>query len=62
MASIINDPGDRKRILFFAADDRRRCIRLGKVSPETAVEWKGYVEDLDEASRNRQLPAKPTRD
>ena len=30
MASVVNDPNGRKRILFVAPDESRKAIRLGR--------------------------------
>ena len=46
MASIANDPGGRRRILFVAPDGRRPTIRLGKVSQRAAEAVKFRVEQL----------------
>ena len=46
MASIGNDPNGRKRILFVAADGRRKTIRLGKASMKQAEALKVKVEGL----------------
>ena len=36
MASIVNDPNGRKRILFVAPDGKRKTIRLGKIDRKSA--------------------------
>ena len=46
MASVVNDPNGRKRILFIGADGERRPIRLGKVSVKQAEAFKVKVEQL----------------
>ena len=46
MASIGNDPGGLKRILFVAPDGKRKTVRLGKVSVKTAKEIKTKIEHL----------------
>jgi integrase len=46
MASVANDPGGRRRILFVAPDDRRRTIRLGKCDRKTAEAVARRVEAL----------------
>src|SRR5688500_9305911 len=46
MASIGNDSGGRRRILFIASDDRRKTIRLGKCSKRQAESVKVKIEDL----------------
>jgi len=54
MASIANDPGGRRRILFVATDGSRKTIRLGKVSQRGAESIKARVEQLLEASALQQ--------
>jgi integrase len=54
MASIGNDPGGRKRILFFARDGKRRPVRLGKVSQHQAETARGHIENLVSATFSRQ--------
>src|SRR6476619_6575085 len=49
MASISNDPGGKRRILFFDPSGERKQIRLGKVSKWTAERIKTRVEKLVEA-------------
>ncbi len=46
MASIANDPGGRRRVLFVAPDGKRPTIRLGKVSQRAAEAVKFRVEQL----------------
>ena len=46
MASIVRDPNGRKRILFVAPDEKRKTIRLGKVSQRAAEAIKAKVEHL----------------
>jgi integrase len=46
MASIANDPGGRRRILFVAPDESRRAIRLGKCDRKTAEAIARHVEAL----------------
>ena len=46
MASIGNDPGGRRRILFVAGDGTRKTIRLGKVSQRQAEAFKVKLEAL----------------
>ncbi len=46
MASIAKDPGGRRRILFVGADGKRRTVRLGKVSQESALTVKVRIERL----------------
>jgi len=49
MASIANDPGGRRRILFVSPDGKRKTVRLGKVSGRAAEGVKYRVEQLLEA-------------
>jgi integrase len=46
MASIVNDPNGRKRILFMAPDGKRKTIRLGKIDRKTAEGVCRQVEHL----------------
>jgi integrase len=46
VASIANDPGGRRRILFVAPGGERKTIRLGKVSGRAAESFKYRVEQL----------------
>ena len=46
MASIANDPGGRRRILFVNPAGQRKAIRLGKVSKRAAEAVKLHVERL----------------
>lgn len=46
MASIVNDPNGRKRILFVAADQSRKAIRLGKCDRKSAESVCRHVEAL----------------
>ena len=49
MASISNDPGGRRRILFVDKDNERKSIRLGKVAKRLAEEIKTRVETINGA-------------
>jgi len=60
VASIGNDPGGRKRILFVAGDKRRKTIRLGKVSKRQAETVRGHVENLVAADLTGQAPPDET--
>src|SRR6478672_10332606 len=48
MASISNDPGGKRRILFFDPNGERKQIRLGKVSKWTAERIKTRIVKLVE--------------
>jgi len=50
MASLISDPGGRKRIQFTGKDGVRKTVRLGKVSASQAQTAKRFIEDLLTAS------------
>src|SRR5262245_19271682 len=46
MASVVNDPGGRKRILFVGLDESRKAIRLGKCGLKSAEAINRHVEAL----------------
>jgi len=46
MASVVNDPNGRKRILFVAPDESRKAIRLGKIDRKSADAIARHVEAL----------------
>src|SRR6056297_1721319 len=46
MASLSNDPGGRRRILFVSPDGDRKAIRLGKMSKSDATTIRVRVEQL----------------
>src|SRR5262245_35081609 len=46
MASIANDPGGRRRILFVAPDGSRKSIRLGKCDRKSTEAMARHVEAL----------------
>ena len=46
MASIVDDPNGRRRIMFIGADGKRRTIRLGKTDRKTAESVCRHVEAL----------------
>jgi len=60
MASIINDPGGRRRIQFTAPDGTRKTIRLGKVSKRAAEVVKLRVELLLGARITSSAPDEDT--
>ena len=53
MASIGNDPGGRRRILFVGMDGKRHTIRLGKMPKRSAEEVRRRVEELIAAQISR---------
>jgi hypothetical protein len=57
MASIGNDPGGRRRILFVDIDSKRRTIRLGKMAKRQAEAIKVRVEHLVAAKISGTAPA-----
>jgi integrase len=62
MASIGNDPGGLRRILFFDPNGKRRTLRLGKVSKRQAEAVKCHVEQIVAAGITRTaLPAETSR-
>src|SRR5262245_13822327 len=54
MASIANDPGGRRRILFVAPDGSRKTIRLGKIDRKSAESICRHAEALLGAKLNGQ--------
>ena len=60
MASLGNEPGGRKRILFTAGDGKRKTVRLGKVSKRQAESVKGHVENLVAAALTGYSPPDET--
>src|SRR4051812_49431111 len=54
MASIANDPGGRRRILFVAPDESRKAIRLGKCDRKSAEAIARHVEALLSAKMGGQ--------
>ena len=46
MASVVNDPNGRRRILFVAPDETRKTIRLGKIDRKGAESICRHVEAL----------------
>ncbi len=57
MASISHDGDGRRRILFTAADGKRKAIRLGKCSERNAEAVRLKVEDLVAASITGHAPS-----
>jgi integrase len=55
MASIANDPGGRKRILFVDKEGDRRTVWLGRVKDKHARRYKDRLESLV-SSVNRSMP------
>ncbi len=60
MASISNDPGGLRRLLFIGPDGRRRAVRLGQLSDRDAETVKGHVEQLVVAAKNHTAPHRAT--
>src|SRR6516162_4101443 len=60
MASIVNDPNGRKRILFVAPDESRKTIRLGKIDRKSADSIARHVEALLVAKIGGQPVARDT--
>jgi len=60
VASIGNDPGGRRRILFTAPDKRRKTIRLGRCSQRQAETVRGHVEHLAAATLTGAAPPDET--
>ncbi len=56
MASIGNDPGGRRRILFLDTDGKRKTIRLGKMAKRQAEAIKVRVEHLVAAKISGTAP------
>ena len=56
MASLSNDPGNRRRIQFVDRDGRRRAVRLGKVPKKSAEQVRGMVERLAAAQLAGHAP------
>ncbi len=56
MASIGNDPGGRRRILFVDTDSKRRTVRLGKMAKRQAEAIKVRVEHLVAAKISGTAP------
>jgi hypothetical protein len=46
VASIVNDPNGRRRILFVAPDESRKTVRLGKTDRKSAEAIARHVEAL----------------
>jgi len=60
MASLINDPGGRRRIQLSQPDGRRSTIRLGKCNKAQASWIKIRIEELDAARRMGVSPGPET--
>lgn len=60
MASVVNDPGGRRRILFVAPDESRKTIRLGKIDRKSAEAIARHVEALLAAKIGGQPVARDT--
>ncbi|MDY3552788.1 hypothetical protein R5W24_001877 [Gemmata sp. JC717] len=60
MASIVDDPNGRRRILFVGSESKRRTIRLGKIDRKSAESICRHVEALQSAKTNGQPVARDT--
>ncbi len=60
MASLANDPGGRRRILFVDTDGNRKTIRLGKMSKRQAEAVKLRIEDLAASKLSGGSPSDET--
>lgn len=60
MASVVDDPGGRRRILFVAPDETRKAIRLGKIDRKSADAIARHVEALVTAKTNGLSLARST--
>ena len=60
MASLANDPGGKKRILFIDGVGKRKSIRLGKMSKRQAETVKHHIEDLLAAKLSGSTPSDKT--
>jgi integrase len=61
MASLANDPGGHRRVLFNALDGKRRAIRLGKMSKDAAQLFRLQVAKLVSAKGCGEPPSDETR-
>ena len=46
MASVVDDPNGRRRILFVALDEKRKTVWLGKIGRRTAESIARHLEML----------------
>jgi len=60
MASLANDPGGKRRIIFKDVDGKRQSIRLGKMPKQRANSIKQKVEDLVSAKITGHAPSDET--
>lgn len=60
MASVVNDPNGRKRILFVDAEENRKGIRLGKIDRKSADAIARHVEALLSAKIGGQAVPRET--
>lgn len=60
MASIVSDPGGKKRLLYVDASGKRRTLRLGKADLKTARAVATHIERLVNAAAMRQPVAAET--
>jgi integrase len=54
MASVANDPGGKRRVIFTGLDGKRRSIHLGETSEKNAADVRRHVEELLNAAASGQ--------
>jgi len=60
VASLADDPGGRRRILFFNARHERKVLRLGRVDRHWAETARGHIEKLADAAIVNSTPPPET--
>ena len=60
MASVVDDPGGRRRVQFLAPDGKKKTLRLGKVDRRTADAVARHVEALLAARISGQVTPRET--
>ncbi len=60
MAYVVNDPNNRKRVIFKGLDGKRRTIRLGKMARRDADAIAGHVDAILSAALSRSPIATKT--
>lgn len=60
MASVIKDPGGKKRLQFVNGDGQRKTIRLGEISDKAAQVVRVHVEHLAAAAMTGEAPPRQT--